>query len=260
MKSLTVEQNLDKIARENGNTFWYAHELSEFLTYKSFDSFKNVVRKAKASLERLDVDSEVEFSYMDINGLKTWKLSRFAVLLCVLHADSKKPVVSQAKVTLASVADRTIQLYELERLEKRQELSEKDTYMTAVAVQQGLSTSKIGLFKDSGYRGMYNMSLGRLKEVKGIKKTDTLYDHMGLLEMSANSFRNALTAESIKQKNLRNEDCIIDEAKNIGSDVRNMVIAKTGKTPESLPIEEKVQNVKKQLKGVRRKMIKEDKK
>ena len=77
MKPLTVEQNLDRIVRENGNTFWYAHELSKFLTYKSFDSFKNVVRKAKASLERLGVDSEVEFSYEDIDGLKTWKLSRF---------------------------------------------------------------------------------------------------------------------------------------------------------------------------------------
>lgn len=230
MKSLTVKQNLDRIARENGNTYWYAHELSEFLTYKSFDSFKNVVRKAKASLERLNVDSEVEFFYQDINGLKTWKLSRFAVLLCVLHADSKKPIVSQAKVTLASIADKALQLYELERLEKRQELSEKDTYMTTVAIKHGLPKTKIGLFKDSGYRGMYNMSLGKLREVKGIKKSDTLYDHMGLLEMSANSFRNALTAESIKQKNLRSEDGIIDEAKNIGSDVRKMVIDKTGNT------------------------------
>ncbi len=260
MKSLTVKQNLDNIARENGNTYWYAHELSEFLTYKSFDSFKNVVRKAKASLERLNVDSEVEFSYQDIDGLKTWKLSRFAVLLCVLHADSKKPIVSQAKVTLAGIADKTLQLYELERLEKRQELSEKDSYMTAVAIEHGLPKAKIGLFKDSGYRGMYNMSLGKLRQVKGIKKSETLYDHMGLLEMSANSFRNALTAESIKQKNLRDEVGIIDEAKIIGSDVRNMVIDKTGKKPEYLPIEEKIQSVKKQLKDVRRKMIKKDKK
>lgn len=43
MKSLSIEQNINKIAKENGDTYWYTNELSEFLTYRSFDSFKNVL-------------------------------------------------------------------------------------------------------------------------------------------------------------------------------------------------------------------------
>ncbi len=58
---INTESNLEAIAEENGIRFWYADKLAEYLGYASYDSFKNVIRKARASSEQLGVETDDEF-------------------------------------------------------------------------------------------------------------------------------------------------------------------------------------------------------
>ena len=127
----------------------------------------------------------------------------------------------------------------IERIDERKKLSHSDTYMTSTAIQYGLGAEKIGIFKDSGYRGMYNKSLADLKEYKGLHsaKNINLYDFMGISEELANSFRTIQTAARIKTRNLHDEKDIIKAANDVGREVREMMIMNTGQKPENLSIE-----------------------
>jgi len=189
--------SLEDIAEENGIRFWHAHKLSEFLGYKDFESFQSVIRKARVSSEQIGIDTDSEFVLSEYNnGERTYKLTRFALFLCVVHADEKKPTVTQAKAALA----------------------------------------KFGL------------------------KSGVLYDFMGITELAANTFRVTQTAESIRQNNIISEELMIEAAKNVGSKVRQMVEENTGKSPEALPTEPKLAQIKSKLKLTRKKMLQHDKK
>jgi len=253
--------SLEDIAEENGIRFWHAHKLSEFLGYKDFDSFQDVIRKARVSSEQIGIDTDSEFVLSEYGGEKTYKLTRFALFLCVVHADEKKPTVTQAKAALAKFADMALQAYsnQIGRLSERNNLSIGENFMGGVAQAHGLSKDKFGIFKDAGYRGMYNMPLKKLKEYKGVK-SGILYDFMGITELAANTFRVTQTAESIRQNNIVSEKFMIETAKNVGSKVRQMVEENTGKSPENLPTEPRLAQVKSGLKQTRKKMLQHDKK
>lgn len=261
MNNETQIISVEDIAQENGIRFWYAHDLSKYLDYKDFDSFKNVVKKARASADQIGVDSDDEFISVEIDGKRTFKLTRFACWLCVLHADTKKPNVALAKVSLAKFADLALQGYNerLDRIEERHKLSHGENFMENIAKQQGLSNDKFGLFKDAGYRGMYNMSLKNLKAHKGIANKEVLYDYMNITELAANTFRVTQTAEKIKNRDITGDQNIINAANEVGKQVRGLVRQNTGINPENFKIEDKINHVKKELKDTRKKMVAQDK-
>lgn len=263
MENNTKMMSLEDIAKENGIRYWFAHELSDFLEYKDFDTFKNVIKKARTTMDQIGgIDSDEEFISVEVNGLRTYKLTRFACLLSVLSADNKKPKVAIAKASLAKFVDVALQQYaeKLERLDERSKLTHGEQYMSGIAQNHGLSPEKFGIFKDAGYRGMYNMGLSDLKKYKGIDKGHVLYDYMGITELAANTFRVTQTAERIKSANIKTEQGMIKAAKEVGKEVRGIIIQNTQKSPENLTLESKITDVKKEIKQTRKNMINHDKK
>jgi DNA-damage-inducible protein D len=260
MNESTDIVSLEDIAEENGIRFWHAHKLSEFLGYKDFETFQQVIRKARVSSEQIGIDTDAEFVISEYHGGKTYKLTRFALFLCVVHADEKKPTVAQTKAALAKFADMALQAYsnQIGRLNERDKLTIGENFMESVAHAHGLSKDRFGIFKDAGYRGMYNMPLKKLKEYKGVVKNSVLYDFMGITELAANTFRVTQTAESIRQNNIVSEVQMIETAKNVGFKVRQMVEENTGKSPENLPTEPKIAQIKSGLKRTRKKMLEHD--
>ena len=246
--------SIEDLAKENGITFWYAHDLSEYLEYKDFDTFKNVVKKARASADHIGgIDSDDEFISIELNGRRTFKLTRFACLLCVLHADDKKPKVSLAKVALAKFVDEVLHNYKnkIDRIDARTELSVGENEMESAAKQQGLSNDKFALFKNAGYRGMYNMSLRQLKEHKGIDVKHNLYDHMGIEELAANTFRVTQTKARLNNSTIIDEQDIIKIANSVGKMVRGVMHVK----PENLKTEQKIAQIKSEVKKTHKKII-----
>lgn len=252
----------------NGNRYWYAHDFMKSLGYESWTAFKNIINKAIGSCTQLGVDVTESFvqcqELIDGKSIQSFKLSRFACFLITMQADPKKPEVSKAKIALAAIADALIVQHikedSLARIETREDLKAGEKIMSAVAQGAGLDTKYFGVFKDAGYRGMYNMSLKELKRYKGMQDPKSvLYDYMGLTELAGNLFRVTQTSERIKKKGVKGLDALNETAKQVGREVRQMMIDNAEEAPEEIPLESNIGEEKKKLKTAHKKMKQLDK-
>ena len=260
-------QTFEGLAKENGIRYWDAREFMRALGYDTWTSFLGVINKAIASCAQMGIEiGEVFVSNTvidDSKPIKTYKLTRFACLLVTMHADSKKPEVAQAKVALAAVADalieRSISSAALERIEIREELKSGELTMTDAAKSAGLQGGDYGIFKDAGVRGMYNMSLQELKTHKRAPEGKVLYNYMGKTEMAANLFRVTQTAERITNNNLAGLSQVAATARDVGAEVRKVMLKSSGVAPENLALEEDIHAVSKRIVTTQKRMTKLDK-
>lgn len=257
-ETLTFEE----FAEENGITTWRARWLMERLGYQSWPSFRAVINKAIASCMQAHCDVTQNFITTKIlNGAREeedFKLSRFACFLVVQYADGRKPGVEQLRTYLAGLAAAMIDLNMLERLQERETLTAGEIAMTAAATKAGVQSTDIAVFKNSGFLGMYNLGRRALQAHKGLAEGKVLYDHMGLTELAANSFRVTQTAERLKlhgSTTLREAQQI---AKEIGKDVRETMLRNTGIAPEALPLEQDIKAVRSTIKATGQAMLKQD--
>jgi DNA-damage-inducible protein D len=259
-------QRFEESGRENGVRFWFAHEFMVSLGYDSWSTFQQVITKAMGSCAKLGIDPTESFVpatfFENEKEIKTYKLSRFACFLVSMHADSKKAEVAKAKALLAAIADKLIeeriQENDLGRIETRDDLKLAERVLSGAAQSAGLESHQFGIFKDAGFRGMYNMSLSSLMIRKGVDPKKTLYDFMGLEEMAGNLFRVTQTAARIKNQGVVGLPALADTAKRVGHEVRSIMIKNSGTPPESLEIAEDISGVKRRLKSAERAMKKMD--
>jgi DNA-damage-inducible protein D len=267
MTTFDIEE-FERIAKENGVKFWFAHEFMLKLGYETWSSFKTVVNKAVSLCARIGVDSVeaiIPFEAHDENGkpFNSYKLTRFGCLLVTMQADAKKPGVAQAQVAMAAVAaelvDRYLNSNTLERLERREELKLSENLLSNKAQAAGVQSAEFGIFKSAGFRGMYNMSLDELKVYKhATAHKGTLYDLMGITELAANTFRVTQTAERLKHTNASGVKQASTVAHQVGQEVRTVMIRSSGKRPEDLPLEEDMNNVKRGIKSTHKEIKKID--
>jgi DNA-damage-inducible protein D len=251
---------------ENGTRYWHAHEFMASLGYDTWTSFQAVITKAMGSCAMLGLDPTESFIRDKIieNGkeINTYRLNRFACFLVSMHADSRKPEVATAKTALAAIADRLIQErindHDISRLEVRDDLKTAEKALGSAAQDAGLQSQHFGIFKDAGFRGMYNMSLKSLMTHKGIDGKNTIYDFMGIEELAGNLFRATQTAAKIRSRGIRGLDDLNETARAVGSEVRGMMINNSGTAPEHLPVEENISSAKRRLKSAAREMKKLD--
>jgi DNA-damage-inducible protein D len=180
-----------------------------------------------------------------------------------MYADSKKPEVALAKASLAAIAAKLVQEHisdtDLGRIETRDDLKLAERVLSGVAQSAGLSSSlEYALFKDAGFRGMYNMSLNDLKLRKGVGGSQILYDFMGLDELAGNLFRVTQTAARIKSQDTKGLDALKFTATKVGREVRGIMTRNGGTAPEKLPIAENIGGVKGRLKSANKAMKKMD--
>jgi DNA-damage-inducible protein D len=261
-------QRFEESGRENGARYWYAHEFMRNLGYDSWPTFQKVITRAMGSCAKLGIDPTEAFARAafieDGKEIVSYKLSRFACFLVSMHADSKKEEVSKAKTILATIADNLIEEriheHDLGRIETRDDLKLAERVLSGAAQSAGLESHQFGIFKDAGFRGMYNMSLSNLMLRKGVEKKKVLYDYMGLEELAGNLFRVTQTAARINNQGVRGLPALSDTATRVGREVRTIMIRNGGKTPESLPVAEDISGVKRRLKSANRAMKKMERK
>lgn len=255
-------QRFEESGRENGTRFWLAHDFMKALGYDSWSSFKQVITKAMGSCARLGIDPTEAFAPHTFSEcgkeVATYKLSRFACFLVSMHGDSKKEEVAKAKTLLAAIADQLIeeriQEHDLGRIETREDLKLAERMLSGAAKDAGIESHQFGIFKDAGFRGMYNMSLSALMVRKGVDPKRTLYDFMGLEEMAGNLFRVTQTAARIKNQQVVGLSAVSGAAKQVGREVRGMMMKNGGTPPESLPIADDISGVKRRLKSAAKAM------
>ncbi len=259
MSEFSVEE-FEKSSRANGMQFWEAREFMRRLGYESWPAFQGVITKAMGSCAKLNIDPTEVFIpdvyWEEGKQVKTYRLTRFACFLVSMHADSKKPEVIKVRAVLAVIADQLIeeriQENDIGRIETREDLKLAERVMSGVAQDAGLQTGDFGIFKDAGFRGMYNMALRDLMRRKGVPSNSKVYDFMGLEELAGNLFRVTQTASRITNRGVRGLPSLARAAKEVGTEVRKVMMKNGGPAPESLPLEGHIGGVRKRLKTLKR--------
>ena len=256
-------RKFEESGRENGVRYWYAHEFMRALGYDSLPVFQKIITRAMASCANLGIDPATTV-VEDGLEFRSHKLTRFACFLVSMHADSSKEEVAKAKAVLAAIADQLIeeriQDHDLGRIEIREDLKLAERVMSGAAHAAGIEGSKFAIFKDAGFRGMYNMPLQQLIRHKGADPKKTLYDFMGLEELAGNLFRVTQTAARVRNNQQHGMQQLTQTAQNVGAEVRQIMVRHSGVPPESLPIEANISKVKSRLKATARAMRKLDSK
>jgi DNA-damage-inducible protein D len=106
----------------------------------------------------------------------------------------------------------------------------------------------------SGYRGMYNMNISKLRKIRNIPDKRSPLDFMGKDELAANLFRITQTELKIKNENIKGQSRLEVTAEHVGKEVRNAMIKISNVAPEDLPKDSDIIDVKKELKSKSKKI------
>jgi DNA-damage-inducible protein D len=254
------ELTFEDFKNQNGIAFWWASELMLMLGYNDMKSFKRVIDRATKAFISLDIDHYDNIIYCERDGKPDFKLTRFACYIVAMNADPKKKEVAMIQAYFAEQTRRfelSVQGSEdIDRLLYRDEIKEGNKSLSSVAHKAGVED--FARFTNAGYRGMYNMMNVQLAKKRKVPK-EKLFESMGRTELAANLFRITQTEERIKSRNVQGQVALEQTHYDVGREVRNIVISNTGKSPEQLPQEKEIPNVRKELKTGFKEMKKLDK-
>jgi DNA-damage-inducible protein D len=258
--------DFNALSNENGFTYWYARDLMPLLGYKSQESFNKVIQKAISACTSLNIvtleNFVLETCVVDGKKIKDYRLSRFACYLIAMNGDPKKYEVAQAQAYFVSIAEAFRKYVEeaedFERILIRDEISEHEKSLSGIARKAGVN--KYALFQNSGYRGMYNMNISKLRHLKGVPEKRSPLDFMGKEELAANLFRVTQTEAKIRNEHIQGQRQAEQAAFNVGKKVRSTMRELSGNVPENLPPSEDIKKVKSALKSSQKDFARLDKK
>lgn len=267
MKQMSLEfgrrgEGFEAAGHSRGASSWSAREFMRLLGYDDWRHFHDAVNKAIGTCMTLEIPVAENFEQVasprpDGTSEIDYRLSRFACYLISMNGDTGKPGVAKAQAYLASAAqalEKEAQTREnVERVLIRDEISDHERGLSGAARAAGVMD--YSFFQNAGYRGMYNMDLAKLKDMKGLKdKSRTLLDFMGKRELVGNLFRIVETEAKLKQQKTRGQNPAEDVAQRVGERVRSMMIENTGTSPEFLRLQPDVVKVRSGLKAAAREM------
>lgn len=243
---------------ENGIEYWMARQLLYLLGYESWQKAEEVIgRAARACINSGQaVDNHfnqtvkmVRIGSNTIREVKDYKLDRYACYLIAQNGDSNKPQIALAQTYFALQTRRQEVFEQLpdtsKRLFIRSEVSDHNKKLFRTAKQAGVSN--FGLFNDAGYKGLYGVPLSEIERRKGIKKGELL-DRAGSTELAANLFRITQTDEKLKRDGIKGDNSASQAHFMVGGKVRQTIKDIGGVTPEQLPAERHISEVKKEIK------------
>jgi len=243
---------------ENGIEYWDARELLPLLGYEKWEKGEEVImRAARACINSgQDVDNHfhrtgkmVKIGSNTVRNVKDYKLDRYACYLIAQNGDSNKSQIAIAQTYFAIQARRQEIFEQLpnatKRLFIRKEVSDHNKELSKTAKQSGVTN--FGLFHDAGYRGLYGIPLSDIERKKGIKRGELL-DRAGSTELAANLFRITQTNEKLKKDTNRGDGPASQAHFMVGSKVRKTIEEIGGTTPENLPTEKHIKEIKEEVK------------
>ena len=255
-KELSYTESLfETIRHENeyGMEFWYARELQVALEYVQWRRFSEVIERAKEAC--INSNNEMSEHFANVgktspmpNGgyreIEDYQLSRYACYLIVQNADPRKKIVAlgQSYFAVKTRQQELIENFEdltedLKRLAIRREMKEHNKSLAEAAQLAGIKDPRdYAIFQNKGYQGLYG-GLGQkeIHERKGLKKSQSILDHMGSTELAANLFRATQTDEKLRREQIVGKEEANRTHFEVGRKVRQTISELGGTMPEDLP-------------------------
>jgi DNA-damage-inducible protein D len=246
----TITEALDGIRRigPNGVEYWLARDLQGVLAYARWENFEDVIEKARMACKASGADQNdhlLQTAKVITAGKgaqverKDYFLSRYGCYLIAMNGDPTMPEIATAQTYFAVQTRRQEISDEQAMLEKRAEVRHRVTEATK-KVNSAAKTAGVqnyALFHYAGYLGLYTMGLSDIKNKKGIKPSEQLYDRAGHTELAANDFRLTQAAEKITRESIQGERAAMETHKRVGQEVRDAIRKIGGTMPEDLPPE-----------------------
>lgn len=244
---------------ENNIEFWYARELQVLLDYAKWDTFKNVIEKAKDACKNSggnildhfpDVGKKVQLGSGAEKTVQDLKLTRYACYLIAQNGDPRKEVIAFAQ-TYFAVQTRKQEiieqrLLEMERVQARHKLTESDKQLSKVIFEHGVSNEGFGRIKSQGDNALFGKPTKELKKDFNISNSKPLADILPTITLKAKDFANEITAFNTAHNNIIGEHKIAQEHVKNNKNVRK-VLTDENIYPEKLPPEEDIKKVERRL-------------
>jgi DNA-damage-inducible protein D len=253
-----------KKTTDKGIEYWMGRDLMPLLAYVDWRNFGGVVQRAIAACASgnynpqnhfVETDEKVFIGSGAQRDRGDWYLTRLACYLIAMNAESSKPEVGHAMTYFAAQTRRQeIRERQLTDEEKRVQLRLRvmDNNHRLAGAAKAAGVIRYPVFQDAGYRGLYGMSLAEVRARKKLLPSEDLLDNVGRLELSAHDFKTTLTEERLRRDQVRTEQRAIDTHRNVGQEVRNVMVRENGIRPEDLPKEPSIKRiVQKQRKAIK---------
>lgn len=262
----TVFETIKHI-NEYGAEFWYARELQSVLEYTKWSNFEKVIDKAKISCDNsgnstsdhfADVGKIVELGAGSKREIKDLMLSRYACYLIVQNGDPRKEIIALGQTYFAVQTRKQEVIGNFEKLDEdrkrlsiRNDIKHHNKKLVEAAKEAGVNTSlEYAEFQNAGYMGLYGgLRASDIHKKKGLKKNQSILDHMGSTELAANLFRATQTEEKLRRDNVKGKINANRTHLEVGQRVRETIKDLGGTMPEDLPTPDKsIKEIEKQEK------------
>ncbi len=257
---------------ENGVEYWSARELAPCLGYKRWESFPEVIEKAKRACESAVGTTDNDFREVTKivragatgKPVKDVHLTRYACYLVAQNGDPRKTEIAQAQTYFAiqtryaeiqqSEAYQQLTTEESKRLFLREQLRLHNSKLADAAHAAGVITPlEYAVFQNFGYKGMYaGLTAKGIRKKKGLSDKQDILDHMGSTELAANLFRATQAAEKINKEKIQGKEKANATHFEVGKEVREAIRRIGGTMPEELPTVESI----KVIESKKRKLLK----
>lgn len=264
-----VQTIFEQIKRINsyGSESWSSRDLGEVLQYASYDKFLNVINKAKIACENSGQDIHNHFSHVDEmvkigsgaeRVIETINLSRYACYLIIQNSDPSKEIIALGQTYFAIQTRRQEETDELledqKRVILRGEVKKHNVSLQEAASNAGVTN--YGKFQNFGYMGLYGgKNASDIHEIKDLKKSQKILDHMGSEELAANLFRATQTDAKLRREAVQGENEANLTHYTVGQKVRSTIKELGGTMPEELPVADSVNKARRRIKKDEKKKL-----
>ena len=239
--------------------YWSARELMGLLGYQRWESFSEVVKKAMAASNLLDIKLKEHFretTKMIVIGrgakrlVDDYYLSRYACYIIAQNGDSTKEPIAAAQAYFAVQTRRQevedLAIIETARLEAREKLKETEEKIERVVYKRGIRLPvEFATFKDKHIQGLYGgLKTNDLKKVRGIPSKRALADFDSHVELKAKDLSLAMTTHNIVGRDIQGKRGMEREVEANSIATRKALLDR-GIVPESLPPQEDIKKVEK---------------
>ncbi len=238
---------------------WSARELYPILGYAKWQTFENVLGKAKEACQNAGVETSDHFT--DVSKMvalgsgserhvEDVMLTRYACYLVAQNGDPRKSEVAFAQnyfavqTRVAEVIEQ--RLLDYDRVQARHKLAETEKRLSGVLYERGVDDKGFGIIRSKGDQALFRMNTSALKRKLGAPEKCALADFLPTLGIKAKDFAAEMTSVNVQQKDLNGVTSIEREHVDNNLAVRKMLLDR-GIIPEDMPAEEDIKKVERRL-------------
>jgi DNA-damage-inducible protein D len=248
------------VHHEDGIEFWYARDLQKLLDYDKWQTFEQVIKKAKISCVSAKQQEAHHFTEVSktiampkgaFKKIVDFKLTRFSCYLIAQNGDPRKEVIAFAQSYFALQTRRQELLQEriklAERINARKKLQESESIFSKTLYERGVDSDGFARVRSKGDEVLFGgKTTSEIKKKLNVPDKRPLADFLPTVTITAKELANQISTLNVNRNDVLGEEHITEVHKSSNRAVRGALLSQNVK-PEDLPPEEDLKKLKKRI-------------